>query len=294
MVERDNGNEPMNKFNDDPFADLPHYLPAATAEKIGADGKPTRPTFPCVECAGSGKWRGGRNQNGESKCFACGGRGYFFKSYADRMKNRDARKASKIKTAQAAFDEANHGLMIGLRSAAEWNQFAASLVDQFNRRGDLSEKQVAAARKMLAKVAETRAARAAALESKSVTVDLSAIRTMFATATGNGLKRPTYRAESLVVSRAPDTGRNAGSLYVKSDNGGEYLGKIDANNVFRPTREANDSVAEALLRIASAPAEAAVRYGRLTGRCSCCGRELTDPVSVENGIGPICASKFGF
>jgi hypothetical protein len=28
-----------------------------------------------------------------------------------------------------------------------------------------------------------------------------------------------------------------------------------------------------------------------TGNCSYCGRELTDPVSLEVGIGPICRSK---
>jgi hypothetical protein len=39
--------------------------------------------------------------------------------------------------------------------------------------------------------------------------------------------------------------------------------------------------------------EAAVRYGRQTGRCSCCGRELTNKASIDAGIGPICASKWG-
>jgi hypothetical protein len=35
-------------------------------------------------------------------------------------------------------------------------------------------------------------------------------------------------------------------------------------------------------------------YGQKTGRCGCCGRTLTRPTSVSLGIGPICASKFGF
>jgi histidine ammonia-lyase len=38
--------------------------------------------------------------------------------------------------------------------------------------------------------------------------------------------------------------------------------------------------------------EAAAAYGKATGTCSCCGRELTDPVSIANGIGPICADKW--
>ena len=32
--------------------------------------------------------------------------------------------------------------------------------------------------------------------------------------------------------------------------------------------------------------------GRTTGVCQCCGRELTDPQSIEQGIGPICAQNF--
>lgn len=41
------------------------------------------------------------------------------------------------------------------------------------------------------------------------------------------------------------------------------------------------------------PLAAAKKYGKESGRCCSCGRDLTDPVSIENGIGPICATKFG-
>lgn len=33
--------------------------------------------------------------------------------------------------------------------------------------------------------------------------------------------------------------------------------------------------------------------GFAVGSCGCCGRELTDPESIRQGIGPICADKFG-
>lgn len=39
--------------------------------------------------------------------------------------------------------------------------------------------------------------------------------------------------------------------------------------------------------------EQAKEYGRETGVCISCGAELTDPVSIEAGIGPICATKWG-
>lgn len=49
-----------------------------------------------------------------------------------------------------------------------------------------------------------------------------------------------------------------------------------------------------LSKLASDPKAYAVAYGRKTGRCCNCGRELTDPESIRAGIGPICASKFGY
>lgn len=33
-------------------------------------------------------------------------------------------------------------------------------------------------------------------------------------------------------------------------------------------------------------------YGKDTGVCCCCGKTLTNPESIEAGIGPVCASKF--
>jgi hypothetical protein len=41
------------------------------------------------------------------------------------------------------------------------------------------------------------------------------------------------------------------------------------------------------------PLAAAKKYGKLSGRCCSCGRDLTDPASIEAGIGPICAQRFG-
>lgn len=38
--------------------------------------------------------------------------------------------------------------------------------------------------------------------------------------------------------------------------------------------------------------ELAKAYGLKTGRCLMCGRELTAPESVAQGIGPICAGGF--
>lgn len=254
---------------------------------------PKRERHACEHCAGSGKWSGGMNRHGNSKCNACGGRGYFLTDAKTRMANRQkARqsKASRLDAAQAAFNEAEPGLIEDLQKLTEWNSFAQSLVGQFSTKGDLSPGQIAAARKMLAKVEKTTAGRDAKRESEAVEVDLSPIQKMFATAMESGLKRPTYRAEGLIISRAPDHGRNAGALYIKRD--GEYQGKI-TDSRFYAVRSADECTADAIKTIAADPEAAAVRYGRLAGSCSCCGRELTNPVSIERGIGPICADKYG-
>lgn len=38
--------------------------------------------------------------------------------------------------------------------------------------------------------------------------------------------------------------------------------------------------------------EEAKSWGKMTGHCIVCGRRLDDPVSVDAGIGPVCAKKF--
>lgn len=38
--------------------------------------------------------------------------------------------------------------------------------------------------------------------------------------------------------------------------------------------------------------EQAAKFGHATGVCAICSRDLSDPVSVERGIGPVCAKRF--
>ena len=256
--------------------------------------------FPCEHCAGTGLWRRGVNSHGESKCFACSGRGHFMSSADDRSKARAKRresKARKLAEAQVAFMEHEPDLITPLTDMADWNEFARSLIAQFGQRGSLSSGQVNAARNMIAKTAQTKAERQAERDSEATAVDLTPIRTMFEAAIASGLKRPTYRAEGLIISRAPDHGRNAGALYIKLvdvDEDVAYQGKITPDEMYRPAHGAAAETPASLQAIATSPEEAAVRYGRHTGRCGCCGRELTKEASIQRGIGPVCATKFGF
>jgi hypothetical protein len=88
-----------------------------------------------------------------------------------------------------------------------------------------------------------------------------------------------------VTLKAVTTGGNIGSVYVFTPQG--YAGKITKEGVLK----ANGNLAPLLEAVAQNPEKAARDYGRETGACSCCGRELSDPVSVFGGIGPICLGR---
>jgi len=120
-------------------------------------------------------------------------------------------------------------------------------------------------------------------------IDVSAITVAFATAFASGIKRPKLRLGAFLFARAPDTGRNAGSIYVTRS--GEYLGKVTVN---RFHGRCDDPTTAEIVAVASDPSTAAKAFGQTTGSCSCCGRELTNGESIALGIGQICAEKFSW
>lgn len=79
------------------------------------------------------------------------------------------------------------------------------------------------------------------------------------------------------------TSRTSGNRYAKrldiaGDKGTwEYAGA-------RPLRSLSEATAVTL--------EEAQAFGHEFGICMCCGALLTNPESIERGIGPVCATKF--
>ena len=188
------------------------------------------------------------------------------------------------KKKEVEFEKANPGLIDALREVVSWNSFAASLVEQFDDRGSLSEKQTGAAVAMLMDIKAKKAERA-----EAPTVDLSNVVAMFNKA-HEAIKTPKFRFEDLVISRAPDHGVNAGALYVKIDGG--YAGKVKDGKFFG-LKTAPDGILSKLEQISKDPLSSAVAFGKKTGNCSMCNRDLTRHDSIERGVGPICAEKWG-
>ena len=180
--------------------------------------------------------------------------------------------------------EEHKKILHALREIMSLNSFARSLVEQIINKGSLSEKQMFAASAMLMKIKQNKEEK----QSNIVSIDLSNVKKIFDKA-HEAIKSPKFRVDNMVLSRAPDSGVNAGAIYVKVN--GEYAGKV-TGGYWLPCR-APEGTLEKLQEIAKDPLGSAVAYGKRTGNCSACGRDLTNHGSIEKGIGPICAERWG-
>lgn len=170
--------------------------------------------------------------------------------------------------------------------------FAQSLITQYDRKGRLSDAQLAWVERLVA--------RANAPKPGPVgRVDLFKLQQLFNAASAN-TKSPKVRfatedGDHFIVTQAPLHGRNAGCLYIKSD--GTYLGKIDAHGDYSASRDIEASLASgvlgALRTFAADPAAAAKAYGMRFSNCCFCALELTNAQSLMAGYGPICAENYG-
>jgi hypothetical protein len=159
------------------------------------------------------------------------------------------------------------------------HDFARSLDQQLLKKGALSDNQLAAVRRIIEAPAQ------------AVAVSIERIEQAFDTARESGLKKLKLRLGAFEFKPAKEGSRNAGAIYVTE--AGQYLGKV-VGGKFHGTRECLDAQKEAIIEVCADPAKAAAAYGKETGCCACCGRELTDPESIARSIGPVCAERYGF
>ena len=259
-----------------------------------------RPKFPCGQCGGRGTWVSPLGRV-TGPCHACKGSGYFLTDPKTRARARQSRvsRANRIiSDGIAAFKAAHPEVYADIEpSSMTGNTFAKSLWEQLNRKGSLSEGQIRAVLNGI----EKKRLRAEEAKANTKPMGLGRVREMFDRALSTGLKRPTFRAAGLTLSLAGPNSKNAGAIYVKTSAKADWSDEMEAiycgkvvGAEFQPTREGTRlNVVESLQKISENPLQAAVEFGRLTGHCACCGRLLTNKESVDRGIGPICAEKWG-
>jgi hypothetical protein len=172
------------------------------------------------------------------------------------------------------------------------NDFASSLLKQIDRRGELSDKQVAAVTRNLERKPVERCVH-----------DFSNIVIIFERTMAKGAKKPIIRVaiegEVFKFSVAPLNGKNAGCFYIKHcyDDAGyeeqDYVGKINAQGEFHPLRDLRPELIALLAKVNEDFVTAVRDYGTVTGRCGFCALQLTDRVSIALNYGPICADNYG-
>ena len=249
--------------------------------------------YPCGRCHGTGKYLGvsfnSFNPRANCFCFACKGKGYFLTSPEYRQKTKQNREDRKLQKAKKWIKD-HREEMDYLLEIYSWNEFAQSIVQTINNKGELTDGQLEAVRRGMEKRKANKAAKQE-IEDNKETIDLTRINELLSTAISSGLRKPRLNIGQLSISVAPSHGRNAGCLYIKDNR--NYAGKITKDGKFFGIHEARNEIEGELLVIAKDPLEAAIVHGRKTGQCACCGRELTSHESIELGIGPICRNKWG-
>jgi hypothetical protein len=297
----------------------------------------------CPKCRGTGSWsmthgHGRTGMYNDGRCSKCNGKGKLtFKTAPEARARARAsaaeRKVRKAEEVKLAFWSACHNDVADwLKNNRESNQFAMDLCNQGEKWGQLSEKQIAAIRKNIAREDDAKVmVEKFAKEEPAVyawLISETENGNEFAGSLLQGLRRYGHLTGGQMsavkrnlhkVSNVKESAMDISSLkgYYAVPNGDTRLkicvrkpGKnsnwygwtfVDDGAAYGRRRtygkQAPDgmyqgSIQEELQAILDNPFEAQVAYGHLTGTCGMCGRQLEDEQSIEAGIGPICASKY--
>jgi hypothetical protein len=155
-------------------------------------------------CRGTGRW----GNYGNRPCFKCNSTGKLtFKSSPEtRQANRVAtaeRKASKVDAFAAEYPEIIAWFeRSGIKSQKPF-PFAVSLQESLIKYGSLTDNQIAAARRCIAKYEAAVAERAKQREVSSAIVDASKIETAFATARERAKRRVLWACGPILSSFVP-------------------------------------------------------------------------------------------
>lgn len=292
----------MNATHD--FSDLddldsqpaPAAKPATFLDAQAAFAKKAEAELPkCPKCNGSGKKLYGYVNLQTFPCGFCKGTG---RAHPDRQKRIDrfkkgvASRAQKIAVRAAQYRVAYAAEYAWLTNAAERGfDFAGAMLEAISKYGELTGNQLDATRRCMEKAKARAEARKAEQEANApalATDSVDKLKAALQKARDNKLKFARIVVDELTFTLAGDASRNPGAVYVKAH--GVYAGKVQDGRYI--AARGGDAYTARVQTVMVDPLAAAREYGLRTGTCSCCGRELTDPRSIERGIGPICEAKF--
>ncbi len=273
------------------------YIDPAARVSLGSRASATKQVnqvamFRCDACRGSGRFvRGFHNPVDYGPCNKCKGTGKLKTDPETRAKQKKARETKK-KAEAGAYIAAHVAEYTWVTCNMERFSFASSMMTAFRQYGSWTEGQLAAIRKCMARD-EVRAQEKAARQPDAQVAGAGLDRMLqaFAAASASGLRNPKFRVGIYSFSPAKPGSTNAGCVYVKRD--GVYVGRIAPAGGFFASRDAAPDDRGEIEKICADPLAAAVLHGQQTGRCSCCGLELTNAESIRLGIGPICREKWG-
>ncbi|HEY3434266.1 MAG TPA: DUF6011 domain-containing protein [Solirubrobacterales bacterium] len=287
----------MVDFSDLDDLDTAAVKPTRDAGPQPANTAPT--TIRCPKCKGSGRFVGFTGRD-VGPCNPCKGTGQVSHDYDKRKAAYEKGQRTRASNEQRAragrgtkadqWREQHPAESAWIDAAADRGfRFAESMREALGRWGSLSDGQMGTVQRLMgedAARAEQQAGRAVELGGAAK------IRETLMRAVENGLKKPKLRCGALSFDWPRQGTKNPGCIYVVEAESDTYLGKINPSGVFEPAFRCTDAQRQTVLDIAADPLSAAIAHGKESGRCACCGRELTDPESIERGIGPICATKF--
>lgn len=188
----------------------------------------------------------------------------------------------------AKLDELSHaGKLFG--------DFGHSLIQQYNKKHDLSEKQWYWVHKLVAD------AEAPAPEMDKERVgDFTGVIELFTKAKGN-LKYPkisltTESGGTVMLSLAGSQAAKPGTINVtdgKAYGHNIWYGRVDDVGNWEKSTKATEEVGNLLKDLSLDPAGFATNYGHKHGSCCFCNKTLTHENSVTAGFGPVCADNWG-
>jgi hypothetical protein len=140
-------------------------------------------------------------------------------------------------------------------------------------------------------------------EGGDLEINTAGVLGIFATAKANGLKYPKLRlqtpsGEPVILSISSDNAKVPGAVNIS--NGGEFgtpankwFGRITREGEFQGSKSTTPEIINLVKSLGEDAGKTVTEYGKLTGCCAVCGRGLDNKVSIDRGIGPVCAKKIG-